>query len=122
MEFSNPTITVNGLRFYAYHGVDPQERIVGCWFRVDLTIELDATQAINTDQLEGTVSYATAAEIASKEMAIPSKLIEHVAGRIAKSLLESLRAINRVTVSVSKENPPLGIPCTCSAFTLTATK
>lgn len=122
MEFSNQTITVNGLRFYAYHGVDPQERIVGCWFRVDLTIELDATRAISTDQLDGTVSYATAAEIVSKEMQIPSNLIEHVTGRIAASLLDSISAIDRVTVSVSKENPPLGIPCKCSTFTLTATR
>jgi len=48
--------------------------------------------------------------------------LEHVAGRIAQSLLNEFPTLQSVTVTVCKENPPVGIPCKSSGFTLTATK
>lgn len=120
MRITEQSITVNGLRFYAFHGVDPQERIAGAWFTVDLYFELNAVPAIESDDLSGTASYADAAEIVKREMAVPSDLLEHVAGRIAKSLLAEMPLVQTVTVAVSKENPPVCAPCESSTFTLTA--
>lgn len=120
MRITEQSITVNGLRFYAFHGVDPQERIVGAWFTVDLYFELNAVPAIESDDLSDTASYADAAEIVKREMAVPSDLLEHVAGRIVKSLLAEMPLVQTVTVAVSKENPPVCAPCESSTFTLTA--
>jgi len=101
-------IILKGIRIYAYHGVLPQEREIGAYFTIDLKIETDFSNAIETDDLEGTISYADVYEIVKREMAIPSKLIEHVGGRIVKALRSELHNINKVYLRILKENPPMG--------------
>ena len=41
-------------------------------------------------------------------MSIPSKLLEHVCGRIAKRLLAEFPAIEEIELRLSKRNPPMG--------------
>ena len=115
-------ITLKNLRFYAYHGAEAQETVVGGWFTVDVVITTDATVAVQTDDLNGTINYAMVTDVVKEQMQIRSSLIEHVAGRIAKSLLDGFPSINKVTVTVSKEHPPVGGACSASGFTLTASK
>ena len=43
------TIKLNGMRFYAYHGVMPQERKVGNQFIVNLEIEAPVERAVETE-------------------------------------------------------------------------
>ena len=119
MKITEQTITLDSLRFYAYHGAEPQEAIVGAWYTVDVCITADATLAIQSDDLSGTINYAQVAEVIKQQMQIRSALLEHVAGRIAQALLDSFPAINALTIKVCKENPPVCAPCTASGFTLT---
>ncbi|MBO7436453.1 MAG: dihydroneopterin aldolase [Bacteroidaceae bacterium] len=118
MKIKEQTITLDTLRFYAYHGAEPQEAIVGAWYTVDITIKADATDAILGDNLSGTINYAKVTEVIKQQMQIRSALLEHVAGRIANALLKDFPAINSLTVKVCKENPPVCAPCTASGFTL----
>jgi len=118
MTISEQTITLDSLRFYAYHGAEPQEAVVGAWYTVSISMKADATAAILSDDLNGTVNYAQVADIVKQQMEIRSSLLEHVAGRIANSILDSFPAVQSVTVTVSKEHPPVGIPCTAARFTL----
>ena len=119
MKITEQTITLDSLRFYAYHGAEPQEDIVSAWYTVDITIKTDATDAILNDNLSGTINYAKVAEIIKQQMQIRSALLEHAAGRIANALLTEFSAINSLTVKVCKENPPVCAPCAASGFTLT---
>ena len=119
MKIKEQTITLDSLRFYAYHGAEPQEAIVGAWYTVDITIKADATDAVLNDNLSGTINYAKVAEIIKQQMQIRSALLEHVAGRIVNALLTEFPAINSLTVKVCKENPPVCAPCAASGFTLT---
>ena len=48
------------------------------------------------------------ARIVEEEMAIRSKLLEHVAHRIIKRIFNEVAAISRITLAVSKLNPPIG--------------
>ena len=41
-------------------------------------------------------------------MAKPSKLLEHVAGRIGDSLFAAYPSIKEIQLSVTKINPPMG--------------
>ncbi len=103
-------IQLNALRFHARHGVLPQERTVGGDFRVDLSLQIADRQAHGAlchDQLEATVNYADVYEKVRQEMDCPSALIEHVAGRIARSLLRSFPALRQVEVRVAKVSPPI---------------
>ena len=41
-------------------------------------------------------------------MEIPSKLLEHVCGRIATRLFQEFPGIEEIEIKLSKRNPPMG--------------
>ena len=120
MKITEQTITLDSLRFYAYHGAEPQEAIVGAWHTVSISIKADATDAVLNDNLSGTINYAKVTDLVKQQMQIRSALLEHVAGRIANALLDAFPAISSLTVKVCKENPPVGIPCSKASVEITA--
>jgi len=122
MVYREQSISLSGLRFYAYHGAEPQEAVVGGWYTVDITLKADATAAILNDDLNGTVNYAQVTDVVKQQMQIRSALLEHVAGRIAGSILEGFPAVQSVTVIISKLNPPVGAPCSAASFTLAVSR
>ena len=71
-------IEVNGLRFYSHHGCMEQETKIGGNYQVDVVITADLELSAESDNLIDTVDYCAVHKIVAKEMAIPSKLIEHV--------------------------------------------
>ena len=101
-------IELRRMTFYAYHGVVPQETQVGNTFIVDLILTAPLEDAVWSDDLNDTINYATVYETVKAEMAIPSKLLEHVAGRILKTLKERFPQITEVELVLSKLNPPFG--------------
>jgi dihydroneopterin aldolase len=122
LEIKEQYISLKGLRFYAFHGAEAQEAVVGGWFTVDVTIQTDATVAVESDDLKGTINYASVVAIVKEQMQIRSALLENVAGRIAQSVLDAFGSIKAVTVTVGKEHPPVDVSCSASSFTLTASK
>lgn len=101
-------IFLKDLRFYAYHGVAPQETTIGNEFTVSLRLKTDIFHAAETDLVEDTVSYADVYEAVKAEMEIPSALLEHVCGRIVKRLFMDFPAIEEIEITLSKRNPPMG--------------
>lgn len=111
------SIEISGLRFYAHHGVMPQETLVGNEFEVDIRLDLDASSAMTTDSLDTTVNYAEAIELVAREMSTPSRLLEHVAGRIRRRLSEAYPQTAGGMVRVSKLAPPIPRQLTKVSFT-----
>lgn len=112
-------IRLDDLRFYAYHGVMPQERVVGGDYSVSLLLEVtDAAAAVLDDRLEGTVNYADVVRTVAAQMAEPSALLEHVAGRVARAVVSRFRRVAWAEVTVRKLNPPMGAQCGGAAVTL----
>ena len=108
----NAEISVNRIKVYAYHGCHPQERTVGADFYVTVSAQVEVEPcAWRDDQLEGTADYSRFVSIAKREMAVPSNLLEHVASRIASSVLAECSSVVKVSVAIEKENPPLGVLC-----------
>lgn len=101
-------IELEAMKFYAFHGVAPQETRVGNTFVVNLVLTAPLEKAVASDNLEDTVNYATVYEVVKHEMAIPSKLLEHAAGRILKRLKETFPPLLAVELKLSKLNPPFG--------------
>ncbi|MEN8248397.1 MAG: dihydroneopterin aldolase [Bacteroidota bacterium] len=99
-------IELIGLEFFAYHGVYSQEQN-GNNFIVDLSVEGDFEEAIDSDCLDGTVDYEKLYRIISEEMQVRSKLLEHVTGRIFKRIKEEYPEVKKIEVSVQKLNPPI---------------
>ena len=111
MKIKNSCIFLNGLRFHAFHGVMPQERLTGNDYRVDLKINFPLEKAVGSDNVDDTLNYATVYTAVKEEMDVPSQLIERVAYRIADRLFRTFKAINEVEIKVEKCNPPMSADC-----------
>lgn len=115
----NMYILLKDVRFYARHGVDPQETAVGAVFTVNLKIKTDFTQALKTDELAGTLNYAEVFNRVKEEMAHPSLLLEHAGGRILNRLFTDFPNIEQIELELLKQNPPMGADCTGAGILLT---
>jgi dihydroneopterin aldolase len=104
-------VALEGLEFHAFHGVYPHERESGNWFEVDIAVETDFSLAATTDELVGTVNYEELFKIVKDEMEQPSKLLETVAEKVAKDVLEIFPNVISVEFKISKLNPPIGGKC-----------
>ncbi|MBR4302688.1 MAG: dihydroneopterin aldolase [Bacteroidaceae bacterium] len=113
-------ISLNNLRFYAYHGVEPQEQSVGAWYVINLDMYADITASLQSDELSDTLNYAQAARIIKEEMQVPSKLMEHVAGRVVQRLQQEFPALQRLSFTIAKENPPVCAECGSASITVEA--
>jgi dihydroneopterin aldolase len=111
-------ILLENIVFYARHGVSPQETAVGNEYIVNLKIGMDLSKAGETDNLDDTVSYAEIYEDIKTEMAIPSRLLEHVACRIVRKLRSKYHKINTLEIKLSKRNPPMGAQIDCASVLL----
>ncbi len=105
---TNCYIFLKNVRFYAFHGVGAQEQITGNEFIVTLRLRIDASQAIETDEVSDTVSYADVYEAIKAEMAIPSRLLEHVGGRMVRRIFHDFPSVETIDLTLSKRNPPMG--------------
>ena len=101
-------IRLEKLRFRALHGVLPQERTVGGDFVVTLRIGYPWQAAMDSDAVADTLDYAAAYRLVQREMVLPSQLLEHVAGRIAKALLRDFPQITSIDLWLTKTCPPMG--------------
>ena len=101
-------IKLHNIQLYANHGCLEEEGKIGSMYRVDLRVKADFTKASKTDQLTDAVDYVHLNTIVKEEMAIRSALLEHVARRILDRCLQEIPMIQKVTVKLSKINPPIG--------------
>jgi dihydroneopterin aldolase len=111
MESLDSYIFIRDLRLYAYHGVMAQERRVGGWYTLSLRVHYNIICAIESDEVSDTVNYAELFEMVKAEMSIPSNLLEHVAGRIAKAVFNAYPDVTAIDLTIVKDNPPMGAHC-----------
>lgn len=111
LHITHSTIFVNDIQLHAYHGVMPQEQLTGNDYLVSVSAQYPIDKAITTDEVQHTLNYAMVYDIVKEEMGISSKLVEHVAGRIAQHLMKHFADISAVLVRITKLNPPMGAQC-----------
>ncbi len=101
------SIQVNGIRAYGYVGYLPEERVLGQWFEVDLTLWVDLESAGKSDNIEDTLDYRDAIAIV-KERITTAKfdLVEKLISVIADKIL-NLEKVNQVRVKLSKPAAPI---------------
>lgn len=100
-------IVIKGLRVFAYHGVNPEEKENGQTFELDITLHTDLLRAGMTDDLNDTINYASVAKLASAVMLQEKNdLIERAAARVADAILENYPT-EAVTVLLKKPEAPM---------------
>lgn len=108
MKLTSSYIHLSDVRFHAFHGVLPQEKSVGADFVVNLRLGYDISSAMESDNVMETLNYSQVYEAVKQEMTTPSNLLEHVAGRIVKSLNDHFPDITSIDLKLTKLNPPMG--------------
>ena len=109
-DFDGDRIILKDLGFFGYHGVMPEEAVLGQRFFVDLTCGVDLGQAGRSDDLEHSISYAdmyAVAKAAFEEQRF--KLIEAVGQHIVDRLFETFPAIRWIEVKVRKPSAPIAM-------------
>ena len=100
-------IVLEGMRFYGFHGVNPEERVLGQEYLVDLAVEMDLAKAGASDRLEDTISYAHIYRAVRDVMeGEPRNLLEAAAQSVADRILAEF-PVNSVAIRVKKPHPPI---------------
>ena len=104
-------IELIGLEFFAYHGVYSEEQKTGNNFIVDLSVVGEFDDAVQHDNLDGTIDYEKLYAVIADEMQTRSKLLEHVAGRITKRIITGHPEVKEINIAIEKLNPPIKGKC-----------
>lgn len=102
------SILIKGLRVFAFHGVNPEEKENGQTFEIDLRAEADMNKAFLSDKIEDTVSYSAIVKTVRRIMNAGSdNLLERAAYRIAEGVMLEYQQISAVTVTLKKPDAPM---------------
>lgn len=102
------TIRLKNIRIFANHGCLTEEEKIGSDYLVNLSVKANLVKAAQSDSLKDTVDYVHLQKIVSEQMAVRSKLLEHVGQRIIDAIFTEISLVDEVKVTVSKMNPPIG--------------
>ena len=90
MKSNEMYIRLDGMKYFAFHGVLPQETVVGAEYTVNLRLKTDFTHAAETDELDGTINYASVHEAVKSENGYAIKTLG------ARSLPHSSKIVSRL--------------------------
>ncbi|WP_299251991.1 dihydroneopterin aldolase [uncultured Cytophaga sp.] len=111
-------ISLEGLKFHAFHGVHPQERLVGNIFLVDIHLSMQPLADGFKDDLLRTIDYEHVYKLVAEEMRDPKHLIETLAENIITNVCTHIPLAEHARVVISKMNPPVGGECLKSKIEL----
>lgn len=101
-------IIIKGLKIYAFHGVNKEEKDQGQNFIIDTVLYVDLSKAGNTDKVSDTVSYAKVTKTIIKTVNEKSyDLLEKVATRIIQQIFNEFLSVKKVDVTVKKPEAPI---------------
>lgn len=100
------TISLNNVRFRAYHGLYPEERQKGNDFVVNMKVSYTSSQDIIVS-LDNTIDYGMLFAIIDTTMQQPVDLLETLVQTIAHKVKAQFQQVTEINVSVEKLNPPI---------------
>ncbi|MGN0519404.1 MAG: dihydroneopterin aldolase [Candidatus Fimenecus sp.] len=101
-------IIIKGLKLYAYHGVNPEEKEAGQMFILDITCFVSLCVPCKTDCVDDTVSYAKILKTARAAfLSDKFDLLEKAAECVATVVLNQFAPVQAVTVCVKKPQAPM---------------
>ena len=101
-------IIIKGLKLFAYHGVNPEEKVDGQNFILDITAKLDATKAKVSDNVDDTVSYAKIIKTVIAVFTAQSyDLIEAAANKVGMEIMKTYPQLQSVTILLKKPEAPI---------------
>jgi dihydroneopterin aldolase len=96
------------VRFFAYHGLFPEERTLGNWFILTVRVSKRG-EAFGFESIDQTFDYGKIYAICESVMKTPVDLLETVASTISNQLKQSFEDMSRYEIHIWKDRPPLGM-------------
>jgi 7,8-dihydroneopterin aldolase/epimerase/oxygenase len=101
-------ITLKNCAFFARHGVFEPEAALGQRFFVDVVMDVEAQDALVSDDVATTVHYGLAYEIVERIMTGTRRnLIETLANDVAVGLVSWSPLVRRAEVAIRKPSAPI---------------
>jgi dihydroneopterin aldolase len=100
------TIELKQVKFFAHHGLYPEERVIGNDYLVDLSISFLPKLGTITD-ISDSINYTTLYEITKKEMASATDMLETLAMNIVAACHLHFPQIKSASISIQKLHPPI---------------
>jgi dihydroneopterin aldolase len=101
-------VMLEGMEFFGYHGVYPEENVLGNRFTVDLELHTNFKVAMETDRLDGTIDYAQLYSLVKARMDQRVKLLEHLGYGIVQDIRAAYPEVDQIRITLKKQQPAIG--------------
>jgi dihydroneopterin aldolase len=91
---------------HAFHGLHPEEKIIGNDFELDLDVQYIPDLGIISG-IADTVNYVRLFEIVHEQMMIPRDLLETFAMELADLVHREFPRVKKIDISIKKLHPPI---------------
>ncbi|MCR5484243.1 MAG: dihydropteroate synthase [Clostridiales bacterium] len=101
-------IIIEGLKIFAYHGVNPEEKTDGQNFILDIYADAAVRKACYSDDLGDTVNYAKIIKTVKRAMTENKyDLIEKAAQKVSDAVFDEFPAIRKLRITLKKPEAPI---------------
>ncbi|MEY3120536.1 MAG: hypothetical protein RL548_893 [Bacteroidota bacterium] len=101
-------ISLDKLVFFGYHGLYAEEKKLGNTYIIDVLIDFTSTaKQSSINHLEQTIDYVQVYTLIKKWMAIPTPLLETLAGNMVDDILNTEVLAEKVMVKITKQHLPI---------------
>ncbi len=104
------TISLENISFFGYHGLYDFEKKNGNDFLVNITIKYKVS-TFKIVSITDILDYSKVYEVISSAMQVPTELLENLCTDITNQLMQTFECVQKVDISISKLNPPIGGKC-----------
>jgi len=100
------TIQVHKVHLHAFHGIHPEERVLGNTFEVSLDVMYEEGDNAFED-ISNTIDYTILFEIIKSRMQTPTALLEKLAKDIIDEVKNKFLFVCGISISIYKLNMPI---------------
>lgn len=100
------SIHLNHLEFFGYHGILPEEKILGGNFVVDAQISFKEHEDV-IHSIKQTIDYGDIFNIIQQRMSNPTPLLEEIVMDIGTTIKQQFEQVSSITISLKKLHPPI---------------
>lgn len=100
------TVELKQLRFFAYHGLYPEERKTGNEFIIDLAVSYEPDPKAEMN-ITSVINYADLYQLIKDQFNTPVDLLEILVINIAGEIKSAYPQTKKIQLTVSKLHPPI---------------
>ncbi len=101
-------ILINGLKLFAYHGVNPEEKENGQNFIFDIELSVNMNKVCYSDHVEDTISYAKVVKTVRRVFTSQKyDLLEKCAQVVSDAIFEEYPDVLKIELTLKKPEAPV---------------